>query len=826
MPDRKNYLIRIFSASAFFEGVLVLLFLLDIPADAKNALFFGLSASRLALVGFVFLTAAFCAGLFLFAPRAAGAVDIFFSKPQNQTRTEVLTVFGAGLAALFLCLPAERLGVALYQRLLPTVIFLLLLTIQTWVGQRLWLKQTLDFSQVLKNRGMFRTFAILLALTGLLSTWIAWSGIGMDREPSGWLSPGTPLLFQQVLFSVFIGFLFFIFREKFNWKLDFTIGLLIWLFAGLWWWSQPLTRHGYFNPDPTPPNFEYYPYSDAQNYDLFAQNFLIGEGRKVGLTYRPLYSIFLAFLHALGGPGFERVLFLQVFTLALIPALVYALVSSLGGRAAGGMSAALIIFRESNSIALTNIIEVSHSKLIMSDVPTMLMMVGFIYFFVQWFRAKEERYVYGVLAGVFLGFSIYIRSQAQLLIPIALLGICWLEKFKWRVFFRKALIFLLGGLVVVAPWVWRNYQLSGRVLVEYLNFYTRFIASSYATSPQDVNLLPGETDEQYRTRVKGQVIAYIIERPAEVARFYSAYFIHNEVASLAFLPMSLKFETLYQYVETLGFWDAPYLGRVPLRFSFIFFATLALALLGLAAAIRNVGYLGWMPLLFHLGYSLSSVPVRQSGWRFILPVDWILLLYFCIGLAEFCFLCASVFLKLNPVAIEGLTDPTLRKTSWRGVKPTLAFFALLGLGIPWVEWRIPERYPAVEPGAVIREQFQAETVDASALKMFLETEPGAIVWSGRALYPAYYLTGEFWGESSPMLLEASRYNRLQFNLIGSRNAFVFLPLQQAPEYFPHAADVFIIGCQQKNSARALLVNVNGRVISADPWPGLNCSTSE
>jgi hypothetical protein len=52
---------------------------------------------------------------------------------------------------------------------------------------------------------------------------------------------------------------------------------------------------------------------------------------------------------------------------------------------------------------------------------------------------------------------------------------------------------------------------------------------------------------------------------------------------------------------------------------------------------------------------------------------------------------------------------------------------------------------------------------------------------------------------------------------------VYLPLESAPEYFPHAADVWIVGCQTPNAIRALAVKVNERLVITSPWQGLTCA---
>jgi hypothetical protein len=774
--------------------------------------------------------------IFAAARRVAVKIDIFFL---DETRLFVEVFFWVSvlvLGGMFLCTPSQRIGEALYQRLFPVVMLLILVAIQVLIVQFLWMHKRLKLSFFTENQAALKIFAFVLLFFLLVWILIAWSGVGIDRGPSGWLSPGTPVLPQQLLFCVFLGGIFFVFRSYLDRyvKNDLILGAGIWLLTSAAWWLEPMVRYSYFTPKPTPPNFEYYPYSDAFHYDWFAQNLLIGASRNIGLTHRPLYSFLLALLHFLGGSGLHHVLFMQVIILATIPALVYMLASRLGGRPAGVAAALILLIREKNSIALTNIIEVSHVKLIMSDMPTMLTMVLFIYLFVRWFLEREDKYSLGALAGAGLGLSILIRSQAQLLIPIALLGVALIEKFNWKLFFQKSAVFLLGIAIVVVPWVWRNYQVSGRVVVEYLDFYTTLIASTYSSSPANIDLLPGETNLQYRDRVKEQVTEYILAHPAEVAHFYAAYFLHNEISSLAFLPMLPRFDSLRQYVDVVGFWDPPYLGGITFAYIPAFFFIVCLLAFGIAFTFQKFGWVGIMPLLFHLGYSFSSVPVRQSGWRFILPVDWIVVLYFCVGLANLGLLAYSLFSKNEGVHLmKTRFEKEVRHISWRGINVVLASFTMLGIAIPLVEWSIPEHYPALSSNMLIQDQVpkglileNGEDVSALDLKHFLLVEADAVVMYGRALYPSYYEQGKFWGETNTTLLEASKYNRLQFNLIGSNNAFVFVPLQMAPLYFPHASDVFLVGCLQGDNVRALIIKANNSVLASSPWKGLSCSVTE
>ena len=58
--------------------------------------------------------------------------------------------------------------------------------------------------------------------------------------------------------------------------------------------------------------------------------------------------------------------------------------------------------------------------------------------------------------------------------------------------------------------------------------------------------------------------------------------------------------------------------------------------LGLSISMRKKRLMGVLPLTFFLGYNLANALGRTSGGRYIVPVDWIIILYFVIGLFQIC----------------------------------------------------------------------------------------------------------------------------------------------------------------------------------------------
>ena len=146
---------------------------------------------------------------------------------------------------------------------------------------------------------------------------------------------------------------------------------------------------------------------------------------------------------------------------------------------------------------------------------------------------------------------------------------------------------------------------------------------------------------------------------------------------------------------------------------------------------------------------------------------------------------------------------------------------------------MPLRYPPLSDAKLIEESVtdlyleNGELITGLTLENFLETDADAVIIYGRALYPSYYKQGVFWGEASPNLLAASQFDRLQFNLIGPRNAFVFIPVYNPPKNFPNASDVFVIGCgKEAGYLRALIVKIDDLALISSPWLGLSCSIAE
>jgi hypothetical protein len=857
--NKKSLVLKLYFLLVAAESFVVFRFLATLPSSSMDLAFTGYSFGRLVLfagaaIPFLVSAAAFViVNIFPFyLNKLVAFVDDFLGVKWKYIVTATLSTMLMCFGLVLLLTPLDRSMsyFAVMERIAPLVYFGGLLGAETLLAQFYWRNQRIYFQNLLQWRSLFVFTGISSIIIVIPVILVSVSGIGLKPEKYGWHTPGTPILFFQLLIAFLMQQFFLLLKKhieagnftfygaKLSFRFNVFVFIALWFIAFVVWQMEPLRKQSYFNPEPTPPNFQYYPYSDAAFYDRTAQSLSIGEGRNLKVVLRPLYVFFLDVLHMIGGQNYDLILTLQVLCLAVMPALVFLLTSLLGDQSAGILAAFLIIFREKNAIALTNILEVSHSKLLLSDLPTMALMILFIYCLVNWLRRPVVDYSLGIASGASFGLVVLVRSQSQLLLPVLLLGIVLVGGFEWKKGMQRILIFILGALIVVLPWVWRNYQVSGKPAVENTEFYIRLFAGGYSEPTDNVDVLPGESFDDYNKRIKSQIVQYFFNHPAEISRVYASYFIHNEISSVIYLPMSFEFYKLRSYIDHFPFWKEPYLD-LSKGSGVMFFFTLALIVMGCAVAFERLGLLGLFPLLIHFTYSLSVVTARISGWRFILPVDWILQVYYCLGLMQVVAMGVSVIRNKARVISSDLSDERLSqdwvKVSFFQRKNYLVFtfFLVIGLSLPLIELWTPLRYPPLSDGELIKKLSLDEVqldinkqVTNSELEYFLKTESNATILYGRALYPSYYKKGSFWGENSPNLLAASQFNRLQFDLIGSDDAFVFIPLEGIPQYFPHASDVLLVGCLQEESVRALIIKVDDRILTTYPWNGLSCSIVE
>ncbi len=844
----------VFWAVSAVSGAVVLARLLAIPADPKNSVLLGYSASRLAMMAVVLaLTLVFAVLAFAAWGWSHWRERWLDGAIRSPRRFAILTaVFALLVPVIWGCVlgfrpPLEDAGYAYYERLRPLIVWLMFLCGQAALGLPL-LRSGSGLAGLRDEKPAARTALLVWGIFLLVWGLVAWSKIGITPDEVAWGRPGIPVLFFQVLLAWLLGGLVLVFSARGAegngrrvW-VDWALCLVLWA-AAAWLWSEQPVQRSFFAPEGRAPNFEIYPYSDSGFYGYVAQSLLIGNGflGKQVIT-RPLYVLFLAGLHALAGQDYEGVISLQTLVLALFPVVLYWLGKTLHSRAVGVMVAVLATARELNSFAATPLTAVSHSKLFLTDLPTAIAITLFAVLVVRWLKEPLRRRLDPLLVGGALGLILLLRTQTALLLPFVVLVALWVYRRRWWRWLEACILIALGMVLALYPWLYRNYQNTGQIMFDQPSNQTAILGQRYSLDVGGFpKRLPDESDAEYSDRMLAMARQFALEHPEQVAQFTTAHFLNNEISALIDLPMRFSFDDLSDtWVIDNLYWPA-LIERFSSTDGVVIAIHLALLALGIAALWRRWGLVGLVPLIFNLAYSLSNAVARNSGWRYILPVDWVAYFYYCAGLLQLAFWLLRLLGVAGP-RFERMMASSARETDDAPTGPLPlgraiamgACFLLVGASLPLVERVVPARYPPQSAAALTAEflarpELRNSTLDLPALERFAGME-GVVVLKGRALYPRFYPPiggepGSGWAAYKPYAYRSAA--RMGFLMVGPPYGVSqqVLVLDQAPKHFPNAADVLVIGCQEQGYVdvlAAIVLDGHADALTVRSLPAYQC----
>lgn len=830
---------RISLSAAALGGWLALLSLLNSPSETGNAIFLGYSLERLVLA----LPLLVAGILFFFLSLRAWSSDSWLHAINSQfdkflkksprfwilvSATSVLIIVSWVTAFL----PQERAAFfigpySLYlTRLAPLALYVVLLSALI-TFHTLFSKYDFDLKPLRPAVGIWRLAAIVFIALIALWSLIALTGLGLGFDATMWNAPGTPILASQVFICLAAGILIlsavFYIRARYtknssHLQLDLALAALVWVVASILWLRQPAAPT-YYSSEPRPPNYESYPLSDAFNHDVIANNVLIGEGFRFGgsvVIRRPIYVQFLAGLEALFGTNINRVVAAQVVVLALFPALLYLQAAWIHNRLSGVLLAGLVTLREVNAIALGDVVNTSHSKLLMADMPTALAMAAFGLAAIAWLRGSARNLVLPLLVGGLLGWFVLLRSQVLTLIPffVLLAVLVWGLRAAWK----PALFFVLGAVLVASPWILRNRTLTGQWAIEDA-VVAGFIATRYSFEPGTFALpfLPGETEGEYYARHMQSVSDFTRQNPGYVAGFVTDNYVRNLLLTVMPLPVSLQMRDLESHVRQLPYWPS-WDGSLATETLLPLVANLALIALGIAGAWRQFRWVGLVPLIINLAFTLNLALARVSGWRYNLPVDWTVIFYYVLGLSQIVIWLLLVLSQNKNIRTfaANLISPapkivsSRKRTSYFPLKQfALALGVLLLFGNSFL---IIESFSTPRYHQLTREEAVAMLSNASSDEEVLTADLGAMVTNGslqylngRALYPSFYRAGEGNVEREFALISPMDFDRITFYLVGPDAASVALRVNDPDIYFPSGSEVLILYCGDTLDAAAVVV---------------------
>ncbi len=830
------------------DGALALAWLLRIPAGG------GLSATRLALLGLLLAGTAFPLAALLRPALRARLLERWASwqadTPRNRRRVLRLLLAALGSAYL-LILPADLTDAAaraVLERLAPLLFYGGAVSLHSalLLPSRKALRRAAPLGRV-----ALAAFGVLLAAWGV----VARTRWGLTPISEYWYEMGVPILETHLLLAwgvtgaarQAVRRL----RRLSPRQVDAAAALGLYLLTVLLWQSAPRRPTWFFTP-PAAPNYRLYPASDALRYDATAQHVFIGEGLKTenqARTLRPLYTGLLALLHAIAGSGYEAAARAQVFVLALYAALLYALGRALHSRTAGVLLALLLALQGYTNIAHANLFTISHARLLMPDLPMSVLMAAFLLLAARWQGAEHPLRRMALYSGAALGALLLVRPESAVAGAAALLTAFLQWRGRGRVWARQAACFALGAALMTAPWVGRNWIRYGQIFFDSPQPRVYDVIRRALETPQPEPPLPEAlppATPQGRESPAGKSALPLPPHRAWLSDSIQHY-LNSEIQSFLALPSAfrlpdtaLSFAFLYQrdvrlylktrpqdaaaaqralerrlyrentlfwaqccqvqgYLKRLPFW--PHFGGLPRQARLALGLNLLLTALGFGAAVRRWRWAGALPALVHAAYLAVNALFQVSGGRYIQPVNWIVVLYYTLGLAALTLGLGRALGRLPE------TDAPAEERAPAGRRALLgrdawllpaAAVLLLGLALPLGERLFPRRYPPE-----IRRRMESAALAALPPAERAQTE-GLLVLSGRALYPRFLEAGGGNPLSAHPLQTAQPYGRLVFFLAGPQSFGVRLPLEGLRAPFPDDADVVVAGCVRQEGAREFL----------------------
>ncbi len=796
---------RWFFFAAALEAGAAFYTLARVPREGSGGLLLGFSPARLAMLALLL-------GFFsLWTWCGLRLASRFKLAPANRlilTATLAALLLGLGLF-LLRYLDPERLLPA-YQRLSPLLFYLLVLALQSalWL---LLLRNGFEPRAVRNRRHIFNAAFLAFCIQVAILLFVVFTRLGLTPDPAYWGEPGVPLLGWQFGVALLAGVTVLLLElrsaadrgSRFAARTDLAIAFALWALAALVWWSVPMEvmRTSFYAPIVPPANIPL-PNSDAAFYDYLSQSVRLGTAYLGGIPPRPLYVLFLAGLHMLFGQNYTLILLAQTLLLAGLPAALYLLASRIHSRVAGVIVGLFAIFRELTSLWISSEARVSNTRTLLTDLPTMLMMVVACLFVLRWLERRDPKSA--LLAGGACGLLLLLRTQSVLVVPLSVLislAAFWPGMRAWA---SQIAIFALALLVPVLPWLVHNYQATGKLTFDDPR-QLAVISSQYA---QAGFLELSQFDNQTQS-LAGNLLGFAFEHPGVVAGFISNHFLATEIGGLLALPLIEPYNGLNAPINLYWF---SFDGNLAWYNLLLVILYLGLIALGLGAAWRRLRWAGLAPLAFNLGYALANGIGRFSGWRYDLPADWVGYFYFGLGAAEVLAALALAFGAREDRIFQPSASAPDARLAWQGAAPVLAGLALVGF-LPWAaQVAFPPHFADLTPAA-LEERLGSQAglaqlgIEPAQIHAF-RARPEAEILQGRLLYPRFYRRGLGIGQAHPSPAYAPRdYPRLGFLLLNQEITQAIFPTRDLISDIPHGADVILLGCRREDYLEVRLIAI-------------------
>ncbi|MBR6089653.1 MAG: hypothetical protein IKP86_06955, partial [Anaerolineaceae bacterium] len=681
--DDTTWVIRGWFILTALAGAVCLYHLAVIGETSLHSVFLGYSLSRLVMMG---AALAVCAAGITGTVDSSGKIASYLLQisKKNTWKTVLTVLFLIVSLAWILCgfLSDEKI-LPYYLRARPLLYLGMFLT---GSGALLLFGLGSSSNAVGPEQTSIRRKAVVYFLVFcVVYLFIRLTGIGIVPDEMDWQPTGMGLQYWELWLSLWIALaLSLLLRaagaEKRPVLSTVILFILIWGAAAVLWISLPsmeVLDHSYFM-EITAPDYLPFPASDSAYYGLWAESILAGFGFKSTIASRPFLIVSLAFFEKITGGNVLRMTDCITLTLALIPALMFLLGKRLHSYGAGILAASLAVLREYNTIRLAPCYMVSSSKMWLSDLPAMLCLLAVLCAAVDWFR-KPFSFRHMLLTGCLAGFSVLVRSQLVLLIPVLALFFLFRKDPDHRKKLAPAAGFVLAAFLIMAPWLIRSKIISGDFILDDPGIHSTELARRWSDDIDNiVSRESGESDAEYAERNKRHMAEFFFQKPLYVLHFIASHFGANELCALTALPFGTDPELTVHDAAYTGFHDVE--GRlleaanVPGLLAF-----LVLIALGMSAAGKRSGVAGLLPFWVCTLYHLLTACGRYSGWRFALPADWFGYYYFALGCGELAFQIAAAMGETGKRLLTvSKTETEARSGSFLWSAGILVLFLCLG----------------------------------------------------------------------------------------------------------------------------------------------------
>lgn len=839
---------KIFLIYSSFLAILAILILGGVfssPSEPGNSLFLGLSLPRLVLASGLFFV------FFLFTLITIKAArdrkwteklsDRWFGTSRLGWGITWLAAIGFGVGWIGCFLPFYRAGILAvhWERLRPAMLFLLLASLATLILA--FLKRSNFAVLDSKIAKIYKTSLILFLPIILLIGWMLSSGFGVSASEDYWYGAGVPVLISQLLAAV-LGGMLFLQAEK-RWQTgrpDLIIFLLIYIVTAVLWAREPL-QESFLFIGPYAPNRALYPFADGALYDTASQFALIGKHflfNNGPFFERALYASFLAILHSLFGQDYGQLMAAQAVVFAVFPALIYLIGRSLNTRAIGFAAALIAMFRGANSIAASNMIDMANPKMMLTDFPTAIGVALIVLLTCAWLRTPERRGYYALWIGGVIGLSIMLRTNALVFLLFVPLLAVLAPSLRWKQWLVSSFLVMVAVIAITLPWELRNQSLGGKMYSSFITKFQRVIELRYRSPLPPESFIPRENILSSILPGQMQILLDLVNRSEfiqepscnTVVCFVSNHFLHNVLTSILVLPTSPVMDDLRHTVrESHPYWQPDWDGSFTNISLFFFILNVFLIVLGIIVAWKQNRLAGLVPLAVFVFYNFSNGFARTSGGRYIVPIDWIITLYFLIGVFQTVILLANSLGAGWTLFFESVEQAQPRQSSVKNnvAKGLVILATLFGMGalVPLAETLHTNRYQGFDISRALSER-ETQIADAGLslqeINSFLQN-PAAEISVGRALYPRYYIENE--GEIHFYPVVTMGFPRITFTLIGDDGEKGIVLPGEKPEHFPHAVDAIVLGCKEQyyvDAIAVILLDETGAIYTRSPESPLQC----